>query len=369
MSAHLEPRSDPPLGVRPAALPTEHADLPALGGHIGPAPEDFVVDELPLYAPSGEGAHWYVRMRKKEASTRDLERAVAEAAGVRARDVGHAGMKDKHAVTTQWLSVPVDGSLPPAQWKLPPQFELLEVSRHENKLRVGHLAGNRFEIRLIDLPESPLPKVRRLADRMGEAGIGNYFGPQRFGHGQDNLDKALHALRHRRLGPRAGSRGKFLCSVIQSEIFNRHAMARLARGVDELLEGEVVRLNGSRALFAVEDPARERARLQSGDLHLTGPIWGPKMKKPLGAALGLELEALESLGFRDGSLGLPAASAPGTRRDLLLRPADFAAECCADGALRVTFSLPAGSYASLVIRALTRNDPWGRDSASPTAEG
>src|SRR3954451_17014883 len=97
----------------PLELPFEHSDLEPLGGQIGPAPEDFVVDEVPLYAASGQGEHWYVRVRKREATTIELREVLAVAAGIAAGDVGYAGMKDKHAVTTQWLSVPVPRAQPP----------------------------------------------------------------------------------------------------------------------------------------------------------------------------------------------------------------------------------------------------------------
>src|SRR4051812_50113518 len=113
----------------PAELPFEHPDLPALGGQIGPEPEDFVVDEVPLYAAAGQGDHWYVRLGKRERATADLKRAVAQAASVPEREIGHAGLKDKHAVTSQWLSVPVPRTTPPREWQLPPPDRLLQGTR------------------------------------------------------------------------------------------------------------------------------------------------------------------------------------------------------------------------------------------------
>jgi tRNA pseudouridine13 synthase len=151
-----------------------------------------------------------------------------------------------------------------------------------------------------------------------------------------------------------------LASVIQSEIFNRYAIARLARGGGQLLSGEVVRLEGSRALFVVDSPEQEQARLDAGDLHLTGPIWGPKMKTAQGEALALESEVLASLDLSAESLRALGRSAPGTRRDLLLRPSELSFESLGPRELRVELFLPAGAYASLVVRALTRGEPWGR---------
>ena len=359
--------ADPRLAGGPRELPFDHADLDAVGGHIGADPEDFVVDEVPLYAASGQGDHWYVRVRKRGATTMELRGAIAEVAGVAPADVGYAGMKDKHAVTTQWLSVPVPRSRPPESWLLPEGMTVLEVSRHANKLRVGHLEGNTFRIRLVEVGENAGEKLARFFERLEAQGLTNHFGAQRFGSGQQNLGSALFALRRGRLGPRAGTRGKFLASVIQSEIFNRFAMARTELGRGLLLVGDVVRFCDGRVVFTVEDAEREQERLDRGELRLTGPMVGPKMKQSAGEPLRLEQEAIASLGLDDGALRALARWAPGTRRDLLLWPAGLAAEPAADGSISVSFSLPAGAYASLVIRTFTRQDPWigvGADGAA-----
>jgi len=352
----------------PAELPFEHPDLPALGGQIGPEPEDFVVDEQPLYAAAGQGDHWYVRLGKRERTTADLKRAVAQAASVPEREIGHAGLKDKHAVTSQWLSVPVPRSTPPSEWQLPEPYRLLEVTRHGNKLRIGHLEGNRFRIRLVGLQPSALSVATVLCQRIAEQGIGNYFGSQRFGLAQRNLETALTLLERRRLGPRAGQRGKFLASVIQSEIFNRYLILRSELGRQRLLAGDVVRLQGSRAVFVVADPEREAPRLAAGDIHLTGPLVGPKMKASEGEPLELERAALASVGVDEDGLRELGRSAPGTRRDLVLRPEGLTwqLEGAGPGSLVVEFGLPSGAYASLVIRALTRQDPW--NGANPEAD-
>jgi tRNA pseudouridine13 synthase len=361
---------DPSLAGGPRELPFDHADLDAVGGHIGEDPEDFVVDEVPLYAASGQGDHWYVRLRKRGATTIELRGAIAEAAGVSAGDVGYAGMKDKHAVTTQWLSVPVPRARPPESWVLPEGMTLLEVSRHANKLRIGHLEGNTFRIRLVDVGANAGEKLARFFERLEAQGLTNHFGSQRFGSGQQNLDSALFALRRGRLGPRAGTRGKFLASVIQSEIFNRYAMARTELGRGQLLVGDVVRFRDGRVVFTVEDAEREQERLGRGELRLTGPMVGPKMKQSTGEPLRLELEAIASVGLDEAGLRALARWAPGTRRDLLLWPAGLAAEPAPDGSVTVSFSLPAGAYASLVIRTFTRQDPWSGaepDAAAETA--
>jgi len=372
MESTSEP-SGPAVSRTPAAVPFEHEDLPPLGGQIGPAPEDFVVDEMPLYAASGQGDHWYVRLRKRERTTAELRTAVAAASGVPERELGHAGMKDKQAVTSQWLSVPAARAKPPAEWQLPEAFTLLDVTRHGNKLRIGHLSGNRFKIRLVDVMPGARDALAPLCERIAAQGIGNYFGSQRFGLGQRNLETGLILLERGRLGPRAGQRGKFLSSVIQSEIFNRYLTLRSELGRDRLLPGDVVRLEGSRALFVVEDAEREAARLAARDIHLTGPMLGPKMKESQGRPRELEVAVTESLGLGPAALSALGRSAPGTRRDLILRPEALDWRAAEDGSLTVEFNLPAGAYASLIIRALTRQDPWlgasGEAGASDEGNG
>jgi tRNA pseudouridine13 synthase len=358
-------------GRSPEPPPFDHADLEGIGGHIGPDPEDFVVDEVPLYAASGQGDHWYVRLRKRGATTLDLRDAVAQAAQVAAGDVGYAGMKDKHAVTTQWLSVPVLRSQPPESWRLDERFALLEATRHTNKLRLGHLDSNRFTIRLVDLAPGALDRLAPLAARLTSQGITNYFGAQRFGRSQGNLESALSSLRRGRLGPRAGTRGKFLASVIQSEVFNRFATGRVALGRTRLLVGDVVRFSDGRALFTVEDAEREQGRLDRGELRLTGPMVGPKMKSSAGVPLELERAAIEGVGLDAQALASLGRWAPGTRRDLLLWPSGLSHEIGSDQSLVLRFSLPAGAYASLVISTLTRQDPWlgARPGAAPSEAG
>jgi tRNA pseudouridine13 synthase len=358
-------------GRSPEPPPFDHADLAGIGGHIGPEPEDFVVDEVPLYAASGQGDHWYVRLRKRGATTLELRDAVAQAAQVAAGDVGYAGMKDKHAVTTQWLSVPVLRSQPPEAWQLPEPFVLLEATRHTNKLRLGHLDSNQFTIRLVALEPGLLDKLAPLAARLTSQGITNYFGAQRFGRAQGNLETALASLRRGRLGPRAGTRGKFLASVIQSEVFNRYATARVALGRGQLLVGDVVRFSDGRAMFTVEDAAREQGRLERGELRLTGPMVGPKMKASAGQPLELERAAVDAVGLDASTLAALGRWAPGTRRDLLLWPSGLSHELGADQSLTLRFSLPAGAYASLIVSTLTRQDPWlgARPGAAPGEAG
>jgi tRNA pseudouridine13 synthase len=357
--------------------PRFHTDLPAAGGKIGPLPEDFVVDEIALYPLSGSGSHWFVRIRKRGWTTPSMVSAVARAAGVDSRDIGTAGMKDKNAVTTQWVSLP-QTARPPAEWHLPEDLEVVEITRHDNKLRTGHQKGNRFDIRLVELESGGLERARALCDRIAKHGLGNYFGAQRFGVAGTNLGQALRWLgaaaggsreaggpqrdRARRNRARSRLHDKLYPSVLQSEVFNRYVTLRRERGLDRLLSGEVVRLNGSNSVFVVTDPDAELPRLLAGDLHLTGPMPGPKMRAAEGDAAELERQILGELPLDGADWEKLGRYAPGTRRDVVLRPEGLELVAIDDRSLRVRFELSSGGYATELVRELT-GGPWlgGRD--------
>jgi tRNA pseudouridine13 synthase len=355
---------DPPS---PSVPPVATADLPGAGGTIGPLPEDFQVDEIPLYAASGEGEHLYVRVQKRELNTRDAVRLIAAAAGVPEPEIGTAGMKDKHAVTTQWMSLPARRARPVSEWVLPEGLRITESSRHGNKLRTGHLAGNRFRIRIVGVGPEALENAGRVLARLREHGLPNYFGAQRFGRGGSNLERALAWLGAESRGERPrvpGFERKLYASVVQSEVFNRYVTSRIAEGLGRPLIGEVVRLNGTGSLFVVEDEAREAPRWATRDIHPTGPMIGPKAKAARGRPLELERAAADGLGLGPEVLSALARFADGTRRDVLVWLDDVVVEPDAEGpgALWVTFSLPSGSYATELIRELTR-EPFFRYGA------
>ena len=342
----------------PMVPPISTASLPGTGGRLGDAPDDFIVDEIPLYSPCGEGEHLYVRLRKRAMTTPDLVRVVARVAHVRDRDIGVAGMKDKYAVTSQWISLPL-GALPEDSWELPDGIELLEASRHTNKLRTGHQKGNRFEIRLIEPVSDALERAKPIQERLLTHGLPNYFGAQRFGREGRNLADALRWLSQSNSGRGRGHRGtrfqeKLFPSVIQSELFNRYLERRMSLGLERLVNGDVVRLEGTASLFVVENPETELPRLAKRDLHLTGPLPGPKMRSAAAEILALEGELLAELGLTEDALASLGRKAPGTRRDLLVWLDDLEVSQSEDGSLKLRFSLPSGSYATQLVREFTR---------------
>ena len=336
---------------------------------LAPGPESFVVHEEPLYLPSGEGPHTYVRIEKIGLTTREAVSLLCEAVGASPRDVGYAGQKDKHARTTQWISLPPGVDALSAGQQISDELRLLEVSRHTNKLRVGHLVGNKFELTFDvsgDLQAS-VDAVGAALGRLSETGMRNYYGPQRFGRGGRNVASGLAWARgeFRLRGKSARYKSDLFASSLQSDVFNRYLTARAARE-ERLLEGEIVRLAGSKSVFVVESVADELERLHSGDLVPTGPMFGPKMVRAAGVAAALERAAEDELGLDEEAQAVVARRARGTRRDLYVPIGEARAEVASPGRVVVCFSLPSGSYATQLARELTRL-PW-KQPLRPTHE-
>jgi tRNA pseudouridine13 synthase len=342
----------------PSEPPSVSRDLDPIHGRLGPDPDDFQVDEIPAYGPSGSGPHLYVRVKKRLLTTPELVHLVAKAAGVAEPTVGHAGMKDKHAVTTQWLSLPLP-CREPQSWELPDSVEVLETGMHTNKIRTGHLHGNRFTLRLVALEPEDKPRFLALWTRIA-AGIFNGFGEQRFGHAGSNLHRALEWLGGQRSlhGPRARFLRKLNVSVIQSEIFNRYLTRRVEASLASPLLGEVLRLKGSGAHFVVKNPTDEQPRWDARDTLPTGPMVGSRVYPAAeDAALAIEAAATREVCPEPQQLERLNAEASGTRRDLLLFLAQPGYEWVNDQIIKISFELPAGAYATQVLRELTHR-PW-----------
>lgn len=337
----------------PPSLPYATPELPGVEGAIKARPEDFRVDELPLYPPSGEGEHLFVRVEKVGKDTLFVARSLARALGVSPRDVGIAGQKDRHAVTTQWMSF--SGADPEAAMAIEGEgFRVLEAVRHGNKLRTGHLGGNRFTIRLRGADD--LEAIRRIARALEERGFPNYYGQQRFGRSGENAQLGLQILRGDEEGRAVRDRRlrKLLLSAAQSEIFNRLLAKRLEAGTwDTPFVGDVLQKLESGGLFVCTDPAIDGPRVARFECAITGPLPGPKMRPlPEGVVATWEAEVLSEAGVAQEDFR--HRDTPGTRRPLRL-PLRMEVEADPAGAL-LRFELPPGAYATAVLREITKKD-------------
>jgi len=333
-----------------------------VSGRYKVEPEDFRVEEIPAYEPSGQGDHVYLLIEKRGISTIELLRQLGSLLGVDERAFGVAGLKDARSVSRQWISL--EHADPRRCEQLAGEaFEVLRASRHKNKLRLGHLRGNRFTLTLRGTAPGDVDKVgANLAD-LSRRGVPNYFGEQRFGKRGSNLQKGLDVLRgNARAHARRMPRRVFglVLSAVQSEVFNRVVAARIET-CDRLLPGDVAFLHGNGALFAVEDPAREQVRAEAFELSPSGPMPGPQMLLPGGEPLAIEQSALASLEITVASFeGLPFGLARGERRPLRV-PLTDAAVREVEAGLQVSFGLPRGAYATSVLRELLSETIWFAD--------
>ena len=320
-------------------------------GVIRQAPEDFRVDELLPFEAEGEGEHLWVHLRKRGENTDFVARALARAIGVPPRAVGYAGLKDRHAVTTQWFSIhaPKD---PPAQWagQLPDSCEVLNVTRGRRKIRTGSLRGNRFALIIRDCTGDP-GALNDSLQALVQGGVPNYFGEQRFGRERANLRQALAMFAGESDVRDRKRRGLYL-SAARSWLFNQVLDRRLRQGTwDRLLDGEVLNLDGSHSWFRAEQiDDRLRARYAALDVHPTGPLWGRGELDSSGAVA--ELEAGVAAEWSAFAEGLVSQGLKQERRALRMRLMDVAQDWLAPDVLKLELELPAGAYATTVLREL-----------------
>jgi tRNA pseudouridine13 synthase len=333
--------------VLQVALQPAHAYGKPLGeGCIRQQPEDFIVDELSSVTFTGEGEHVCLRIRKRGLNTEDIARQLARLAGIKRRDVSFAGLKDRHAVTTQWFSVYLPGVAEPDWQQLnSDEIEVIEVVRNARKLRRGTLTGNRFQITVREFDVAAESLNARL-QQIAEQGVPNYFGSQRFGRAGSNLERALEMFAGRRV--KREQRSLYL-SAARSMLFNSVLSQRVSAGNwNRLLDGEVCMLAGSRGFFATDmiDADLER-RLQEKDIHPSGPLWGKGELPSQHMARDIETAALADLA--EWSDGLEKAGLKMERRSLRLIVEDLQWEYT-DKTLVLNFSLPAGCFATAVLR-------------------
>ncbi len=247
-------------------------------------PADFQVDEVLPFSFTGDGEHLYLRLTKTDRNTGDVIKALKRCYQVAQKDIGVAGLKDRHAVTTQWFSVrtPQDAT-PLTQWLASPDappFKLVEAHRHQKKLRTGAHSANRFVITLRDVSmlDSSAAEFENRIQTLINNGFPNYYGPQRFGRHGANLTQAYQWLcAGKKPGSLARDKRSLYLSAVRSAAFNRVVASRVECGSwNELRPGEACSLNGSNSVFTLQPADREGAmkRLDDHDIHPTAPLIG-----------------------------------------------------------------------------------------------
>lgn len=385
-----------------------------VGGIIKESPEDFRVEEIPSYLPCGSGEHCYLTIEKRGITTLEAIRRIAQSLKIQERDIGYAGMKDAVGITRQTISV---------QWLDPDKALALELDgvkvvtaqRHSNKLKLGHLKGNRFCVVLRGVAESAAQLVPAILDTLVKRGVPNYFGFQRYGaqgnshligfamlrrewrecvdrligdpeavrdeewssairaYRQGDVGEALrlfprHCRSERDVLQRLAGRPeeyekafsavhprmkKLFLSAAQSFLFDQTVARRIDR-LDELMDGDLAIKHVNGACFLVEDAAVEQERASGFEISASGPMFGCKMKRPEGEVWELEHKILEQSGIDLPHFDMPGGlRMEGERRPLRI-PLHDATYLLEGDMLRLEFALPKGSYATSVVREISK---------------
>lgn len=351
----------------PAPTPFATDGLPGVGGVVRVNPEDFQVEEIPAYAPSGTGTHLFLWVEKRDRTTREAVQTIARALNVGERDIGYAGLKDRHALTRQFLSVPMEKGIDSRLHVLDhlPEgsgVKVLKKSLHGNKLKTGHLKGNRFNIRIRDVCPDALRRAQDIVSHLAAHGLPNAYGAQRFGR------DGMNALNGRALvlgqsGPQTARlwKDRFLkrlcVSAYQSLLFNRVLARRMSDGLFEsAVDGDLMKKTDTGGLFTSHDVAEDTRRMAEFQISPTGPVFGHRMMRPEGEAWARESAILEEEGISLESFAHLKGDAEGSRRPLRVAVSPKVGFDEASRSLTLEFSLPKGSFATVLLREVMKDD-------------
>ncbi|MEB4591107.1 tRNA pseudouridine(13) synthase TruD [Candidatus Thiothrix sp. Deng01] len=332
-----------------AATPFARAYPAPLQGAFRTLAEDFIVDEQMDIALSGSGEHLWLQVRKTGANTDWAAGQLARCAGVPAADVGYAGLKDRHAVATQWFSLQLPGRADPDFSALPPELVILQQQRHDRKLRRGALVGNRFTLTLRDC-SGDFAEAEQVCQQIAQYGLPNYYGEQRFGHNFGNLLKAERWFQGE-FKPKQRNQRSLYLSAARSWVFNHILAARVAQGSwCQRLPGDIFMFDGGSAWFADDASPELQQRLDALEIHPTGALWGRGELET--QAVARDLEQAQADAFTVFCAGLEKQGLKQERRALRIRVGDIGFERVDGSTLKLSFELPPGAYATVLLGQL-----------------
>lgn len=321
---------------------------PCASGHLKAEFRDFIVIEELGYPLSGEGEFIALRVRKTNANTLFVGEKLAEFVGISPRQMSYAGLKDRHAITEQWFCLHLPGKeIPDFSTFICEGVEILEITRHSRKIRVGSLAGNHFTLCLRDVTENA--ELHTRLQQIAQFGFPNYFTEQRFGRDGHNLTQALRWA-NGEIKVKDRKKRSFYLSAARSEIFNLVVSERIKQGnIREVLPQDYLQLYPSNSFFIAQaqELADLQPRLESGDICLTAPLVGEKALEKEANTQEREIiqrhHALISL--------MKQEKVADARRPMLTKPQDLQWHFSEEG-LHLSFYLDAGSYATALVREL-----------------
>ena len=333
-------------------FPLVSSHLSGTGGKIRTELEDFQVSENPAYVPSGDGEHTYLRLEKRGHTTKYVVEELHRSIGVPFKDFGVAGLKDRHAITAQWISIPSKFESKLEKFKLE-GVQILEVTRHGNKLGMGHLRGNTFRLRVRGSGPEAVHKATAILEYLRVTGIPNYFGIQRFGNTGGNAIRGLELVLNGKMkGSESIQIKRFLISSLQSLLFNHNLRLRIERGLfQSVLLGDVAKKHETGGIFTVEEAIIDSARALALEISSTAPLHGRKIMAAQHQALALETEVLSLFDLNWTHF----ADRKGARRITRIKLEETKLEATEDG-YWVSFSLPKGSFATTVLREIMKNN-------------
>lgn len=319
---------------------------PLSSGAIKQSPEDFIVEEKLGFNCVGEGEHLYLLIEKKMLTTQEMHQILSNTFDLPLNQISYAGLKDKFGITSQWFSLHLPGKPNPCLESLfTDQFRLLEHKRHTHKLQTGALKENHFKLKLREaaLDEEDLFKRLKLIQAHG---VPNYFGPQRFGNQESNIEQAKRFLIEK-----CKVKGRYLkgiyISTARSLLFNELLSYRIKNHCwNQAVDGDLMMLSGTNSVFHIEKTSIEiKKRIKEHDISPAGVLWGTGKERLSDLALSLQEAAFTD--YKDWLLALESQRIKKAYRSLILHPQNLSFE---DNTFE--FTLPKGSYATVLLREL-----------------
>ncbi len=329
----------------------------SIGGMIKEECEHFRVDEIPLYEPEGLGQHIYLLIRKTNLNTTDIVKSLCELFKITDKDIGYAGLKDKRAITTQWFSLSLGATADIAEVckeisSSLENVEILKSSKHLNKLKIGHLIANRFTVTISNTTKDSFQNAEKILELINQNGLPNFYGEQRFGSKGDNADIGREVLTGKKKVKKHWLK-KMYISAYQSELFNSWLTNRISDGLfNELIPGDLLQKSEGGRSFPFDTNKDHLQEFKRGEISYTGPIFGSKVTGPT-----LKAAEREELIFSKDEVtleDLKKMKVQGTRRSAKVFPQSIEIEK-EDQNIILSFTLPAGSYATILLREFTKS--------------